>query len=87
MQLGAGAVRGGCSHFDEIEPGNNSAGKETARCFRATVVSQLLLLTMVCESCRRRLLTGRGWLVVSVPFYEYYILSSVKQKVHPCVYN
>ncbi len=31
--------------------------------------------------CRRRLLTGRGWLVLSVPFYEYYELDSVKAKV------
>ena len=33
-----------------------------------------------CE-CRRRLLSGRGWLVLSVPFYEYYKLESVKAKV------
>ena len=32
-------------------------------------------------ACRRRLLTARGWLVLSVPFYDYYELHSVKSKV------
>ena len=30
--------------------------------------------------CRRRLLAGMGWIVLSVPFYEYYGLPSMKTK-------
>ena len=84
--IGCRCCQGGpLSAFEEVGLGYNGAVNKTACCFRDTVQALLILLTMVCNHCRRRLLTGRGWLVLSVPFYEYYILNTVKRKVHPCV--